>query len=230
MSDSKGMSGPQFRADQPQEQEAVRTTIVGGRPPGSGQQLGPIPRGVEVLVKKASVDAEFREVLLAERAKAADRIGLKLDPAEALMLSAVPADQLEAIIARTHVPKDHRRVFLGTAAAAMLAAVGLFGATCVVAPRGIAPDDPNVDEEGRPKRNIMGETGGCAPDDIPPELLPDRAPPPAENGGEEDTDEAPSQPSDLPPVTFGVRPGMAPAGVRPESPGSSPGAAPGGVE
>ncbi len=60
MSESQGKSGPQFRADLPQEQEVVRTTIVGGRPPGSGQRLGPIPRGIEVLVRKASVDPEFK--------------------------------------------------------------------------------------------------------------------------------------------------------------------------
>ena len=60
-----------------------------------------IPQGVEVLVKKASIDAEFKQWLLAERARAAERIGLELQPAETAMLDAVPADQLEAIIAQT---------------------------------------------------------------------------------------------------------------------------------
>jgi hypothetical protein len=49
---------------QPDEQEAVFTTIVGGRPPGSDTRVGAIPRGVEVLLKKASVDPAFRELLL----------------------------------------------------------------------------------------------------------------------------------------------------------------------
>ena len=31
----------------PVEQEAVRTTIVGGRPPGSGKSVGAIPRGID---------------------------------------------------------------------------------------------------------------------------------------------------------------------------------------
>lgn len=44
------------RPEHAAEQEAVRTAIVGGRPPGSGTRVGAIPRGVEVLVKKASVD------------------------------------------------------------------------------------------------------------------------------------------------------------------------------
>jgi hypothetical protein len=50
-----------------------------------------IPRGVEVLVKKAAVDPAFKKMLVEKRAKAADDIALKLSPAEAAMLDAVPA-------------------------------------------------------------------------------------------------------------------------------------------
>ena len=88
MAESPRTAGPQFRADLADEQTAVRTTIVGGRPPGSGQSVGPIPRGIEILVKKAAVDLEFKQVLLAKRADAAAEIGLELDPAEAMMLRA----------------------------------------------------------------------------------------------------------------------------------------------
>ena len=112
------------RRDRPFEQEAVKTTIVGGRPPGSGKPVGPIPRGIEVLIKKAAIDAEFRHLLLEKRAEAAREIGLALDPAEALMLKAAPADQLEAIIARTTVAPSVRAAFLGRAAAVMLVALG----------------------------------------------------------------------------------------------------------
>jgi len=84
----------------------------------------PIPRGIEVLVKKASVDPAFRTLLLQKRTEAAGEIDLELDAAEAMMLDAVPDAQLEAIIARTSVPQEHRRTFLGKAAAAMLAAIG----------------------------------------------------------------------------------------------------------
>ena len=128
MSQPSGPAGPQFRADRPLEQEAVRTTIVGGRPPGSGQPVGDIPRGLEVLVKKAAVDAEFKVLLLARRAAAAQVIGLTLEPAEAMMLAVAPAEQLEAIIGRTSVPLEHRRAFLGQAATAMLAALGIVAA------------------------------------------------------------------------------------------------------
>ena len=128
MSQSKETSAAQFGAENPTEQEAVRTTIVGGRPPGSGKPVGDIPRGIEVLVKKAAVDPEFAELLLAHRDKAAEEIGLDLDPAEVMMLRAVRREQLESIINQTSVPKEHRRAFLGKAAAAMLAALAVGGA------------------------------------------------------------------------------------------------------
>jgi len=173
MSERQKPSGAQFRADRPAEQEAVRTTIVGGRPPGSGQGLGPIPRGIEVLVKKASVDPEFKALLFEKRAEAAEQIGLELDAAEVMMLRAVPDEQLEAIIDRTDVPGQHRRAFLGTAATAMLAALGVITGGCEMESpsKGVRPDYPPTEgirpdrpEDTRPDRSRMGEVGGCNPD------------------------------------------------------------------
>jgi len=183
MGGREDLSGPQFRADRTEEREAVRTTIVGGRPPGSGQDVGDIPRGLEVLIKKASVDADFRQRLLQRRAEAADEIGLTLDPSEVLMLKAVPAAHLEATIARTRVPTEHRRAFLGTTASAMLACIGLGVAGCgpnrVMDPPvgGAAPErepdppakpdsPPPVSRGTRPDR-ILPAPGGAAPD-LPP--------------------------------------------------------------
>ena len=134
MTETRNSSGPEPGERRPAEQEAVRTTSVGGRPPGSGKAIGNIPRGVEVLVKKASVDPEFRELLLEKRAEAAKEIDLELEPAEAMMLKAVPREQLEVIIDRTTVERKHRRVFLGCVGAAMLAA--LAGTALVIAFRG----------------------------------------------------------------------------------------------
>jgi len=53
-------TGEQQSHDQPLElqqleQESVRTTIVGGRPPGSGKPMGGVLRGIEVLLKKAAI-------------------------------------------------------------------------------------------------------------------------------------------------------------------------------
>ncbi|MBM4037380.1 MAG: hypothetical protein FJ290_02600 [Planctomycetes bacterium] len=123
----------------PIEQPAVKTTIVGGRPPGPGKGVGEIPRGIEILVKKASVDAAFKRLLLEKRAGAAQEIELTLEPAEAMMLNAVPAAQLEAIIASTTVAPVSRAAFLGKAAAVMLAALGA-GVGCDESPTAPAGD------------------------------------------------------------------------------------------
>ncbi len=116
----------------------------------------PIPQGIEVLVKKASVDADFRELLLTSRAEAAGQIGLALTATESLMLAAVPRGQLEAIIAQVTVPQEHRRAFLGKAAAAMLAALGVAAVNAVaggptrgtrpdqIGSAGVQPDRPNA--------------------------------------------------------------------------------------
>ncbi len=82
-----------------------------------------ISRGIEVLVKKAAVDPAFKKMLLEKRAEAAEPIALKLEPAEAAMLNAVPEAQLKAIVANTKVSPSLRPAFLGYAAAAMLAAL-----------------------------------------------------------------------------------------------------------
>jgi acyl carrier protein len=108
----------------------------------------PIPQGIEVLVKKASVDPAFRALLLDRPEAAVGQIGLELGPAEAMMLRSVPREQLAAVIARTTVPEEHRRAFLGQAAAAMLGALGMMGCTVAAAqqilqaPGGVAPDRP----------------------------------------------------------------------------------------
>ena len=132
----------------PQEQEAIRTTIVGGRPPGCGKAVGGVPRGIEVLVKKAAVDPEFRSLLLSERGQAARSIGLELSAAESMMLSAVPAAQLRSIIAATTVPQAYMPAFLGKVAAVMLAALGIVQAGCddnKGQPAGIRPEDQAKD-------------------------------------------------------------------------------------
>ncbi len=113
------------RDHQKPEMPAVRTTIVGGRPPGSGVPLGAVPRGVEILIQKAAVDPEFKVLLLEKRSAAAAEIGLTLQPAEAAMLDSVPAEQLEAIIDKTKVPENTRRALLGTVTVATLAALGV---------------------------------------------------------------------------------------------------------
>jgi hypothetical protein len=111
---------------EPEQAEARETTSIsngGGDPSRSDVRPGAIPRGVEVLLKKASVDPEFRRLLLKERGGAARTINLELTEAEREMLAHIPAEQLELIINSTKVKPEHRLVFLGVVGALMLAAL-----------------------------------------------------------------------------------------------------------
>ena len=101
-----------------------------------------IPQGIEVLVLKAAIDPDFKQLLLQQRTAAAVAIGLELTAAETTMLTTVPAAPLEAVIARASVPQEHRRMFLGQAAAAMLAALGASTAGPAMAWQGIGPGLP----------------------------------------------------------------------------------------
>jgi len=115
--------------------------------------VGTIPRGIEVLLKKAAVDADFRGRLFKERESAAAAIELELDAAESAMLKAIPREQLEKIVAQTVVPVEQRRVFLGRLAAPMLAVLGVAVAGCSPrtspagsrpAPAGVRPELPST--------------------------------------------------------------------------------------
>ena len=94
-------------------------------------RMATIPRGIEVLVKKAAVDPEFRQLLLEKRGQAAGEIDLDLTDAERNILSSMPAEHLEKIIDNTKVEPEQRKIFLGRTAMLMLAAAGLTG-TCVM--------------------------------------------------------------------------------------------------
>ena len=155
------------RKQKPVEQEAVKTTIVGGRPPGSGKPVGDIPRGIEVLVKKASVDPAFKGLLLRERSEAAKEIGLELEPSEVAMINAVPEPQLESIISKTIVFAKQRKAFLGKVAALMIVALGASALSdCGHAPvtTGVRPEDIEMDEEEQKPGNERPPTKGVEPD------------------------------------------------------------------
>ena len=171
MPDKTNAARAQFRADEPSlsEQESVRTTIVGGRPPGSGKPLGDVPRGIEILLKKAAIDPEFHALLLRDPESAARSIELNLDAVELMMLQTIPSEQLTTIIKQTNVPQPQRRAFLGQTAAAMLA---VLSGTALVGCRdqqtkgirpddsrsaGIAPDLPEDDTPSSPQKESSEE-------------------------------------------------------------------------
>jgi TonB family protein len=115
-----------------------------GRDFNAPDSPGAIPRGIEVLIKKAAVDPAFKKLLLEKRAGAADAIGLKLTAAEQAMLAAVPLSQLEGIVAHTRVAAKSRPAFLGYAAGAMLAALG---AAVIVSHKKTPPPDVSTRDE-----------------------------------------------------------------------------------
>ncbi len=155
-----GKYSERIKTARPGEPEAVRTTIVGGQPPGSGRRVGAVPRGVEVLVKKAAVDPAFKKILLEKRAAAAEAIALKIEPAEAAMLDAVPEAQLRAIISRTKVSPRLRPAFLGYAAGAMLTALAT---TTACGDAGTSPDDPGATRGIQPDFPATAEARGKIP-------------------------------------------------------------------
>ncbi|MDY0164940.1 MAG: acyl carrier protein [Thermoguttaceae bacterium] len=142
-----------------------------------------IPLGVDVLIKKAAVDPEFRTLLVERRAEAASQLQLELEPAEAAILAAVPQVQLEAVIDRTTVPQEHRRAFLGKTAAAMLAAMGAMTSGAASAGLGFgaaggvradvvperAADAAPADQTAAQVRDILVEVLKRDPADIRPE-------------------------------------------------------------
>ena len=225
------------------EAEAVRTTIVGGRPPGSGRSNVPVPRGIEVMVKKAAVDAEFRELLLAQRGKAAASIQLELDPAESAMLSAIPQEQLARVVEQTEVATELRPAFAGRVGAVMLAALGAGLVTSSVAkPTSVPPGKPQaaasateVSTSTNPTLLAQGTVvfGNRAywPASPPPTNSPTTNPPPpvAVFGLRmtPPTNPPPTNPpANLPPSTaIGIRPSRPPvavAGVMPVPPPTNP--------
>ncbi len=152
------------------ERHAVYTTIVGARPPGSGTHIGAIPRGIEVLVKKASVDAEFRNILLERRADAAAEIQLELTATEVAMLSSIPRRQLEAIVKSTKVKPESRRIFLGKVASLMLATLGVQMSGCGRhRTKDIGPDQPEEDQPNQPTppQDVNSPPRGIRPDRPP---------------------------------------------------------------
>jgi hypothetical protein len=212
-------NGPPERRARPSEQEAVRTTIVGGRPPGSGKPVGPIPRGIEVLIKKAAIDPEFKVLLLAEREAAALQIDLALDPAEAMMLRAAPAAQLEAIIARTTVAPNLRSAFLGRAAAVMLVALGAGTLGCQqeqAQPAGESPDRPAAKQSAAPP----GQPQQAQP---AADARPDKPPAAAQSPGvRPDRPQPKPEPSTEAPKAEPAQPPMPMAGVAPDVPKRPP--------
>ncbi len=130
------------------EDEITCALDVGAKPLEGKVIPRHIPRGLEVLIKKAAVDAAFKNILFEQRADAAAAIGLKLTAAEEAMLAAVPLPHLEGIVAHTRISPKLKPAFLGYAAGAMLAALSVASAGCAGNP--FEPPGPAGTRPGPP--------------------------------------------------------------------------------
>jgi len=96
-------------------------TIVGGRPQAQKSMRSNIPRGLELLIKRASVDPEFKTALVQKRIKLLNELGICLDETEKSILECVPSDHLTRMIDATEVPPAQRKAISSGSVAAMLA-------------------------------------------------------------------------------------------------------------
>ncbi|HNW33747.1 MAG TPA: hypothetical protein PKM25_02365 [Candidatus Ozemobacteraceae bacterium] len=175
-------------------------TIVGGRPSGMTDPGRGIPRGMELLLKRAAVDDAFCAELFAGRATVADSLAIPLDPAERAMLNAIPEAQLRGIITRTRVPETQKRALTGASAAAMLALLAQLTFT-PVAGRADTPPDRGSSGELRPAAKPQLPNAGVSADEsshITRGIRPDFPMPP---GGAR-----PDLPEPQPPVVSPVTP------------------------
>ena len=144
----------------PLEKEAGRRATPTTHPLSPETSPASIPRGIEILVKKASVDPAFKELLIEKRAEAAREIDLKLDSAERVILTNVPKDHLEGIIARTKVNWKHRAAFLGKTAAVMLTALGT-----IALPTGCGTKGNDTDRDYLVKKELEAPAADESGDD-----------------------------------------------------------------
>jgi hypothetical protein len=97
-------------------------TIVGGRS-AAYQSPDGYPRGIEILLKKAKVDLEFRRLFLQDPLAAARAIELDVSDSEKKILLNTPGDIIGKMVENTFVPKHHVSTFLSATTAAMLSLV-----------------------------------------------------------------------------------------------------------
>lgn len=174
----------------------IKRTIVGGRPRPRGRGRAGIPRGIEVLIKKASLDPAFCQLLLDQRAGAAAQIALELTPAERAILEAVPEAQLVGMIENTRVPDIQRRAFLGQLGAAMLATLA---AGC---------NPPTDQVEVKPTDRVILVEKGMRPEEETRRVMEKKTSEAATHQSEATATPSPA-PKDIPtspPVVTGIRP------------------------
>ena len=192
--------------------QAVKTTIVGGQPPGNDRSLPPIPVGIEDLIGMAAVNGEFATALYEDRAAAITAGGVELTATERGILAAIDDAMLAQMVANVErgVPNRERRWFLHRSAAALLV---LAGGGAVAS----ACSDPQ--SKPQPPKSPAPADAAAAPPDAQP--VPKDGPPPPPPDA--------VRPEPMP--TRGIspdrpKPDVKPTGINPDRPPQSRGISP----
>lgn len=109
---------------------AVRTTIVGGQPPGNARSLAEVPIGLERLLGLAAVDDRLAAELARDPVALAEGCGIVLEPTELTVLTATPPGGLLRMLdgLRAGLAEPARREFMKRAAVAVTALLAVSGA------------------------------------------------------------------------------------------------------
>lgn len=115
------MENKKIRMATSENPEEQGHTIVGGRPQAQKSTRNNIPRGLELLIKRASIDSEFKSALVQKRSELLKELGITLDETEKNILECVPIDHLTRMIEATEVPPSQRKAISSGSVAAMIA-------------------------------------------------------------------------------------------------------------
>lgn len=115
------MTEKKIRMATPENPEDHQHTIVGGRPQSDKNERYDIPRALEILIKRAAVDEDFKNELVRKRAQIANELSIPLDASEKAILACVSDEHLQTMISATEVPPIQRKLLAGGTAAAMIA-------------------------------------------------------------------------------------------------------------
>lgn len=131
---------------------------------GSGSS---VPRGLEILIKKAAVDKKFRHSLVTKREKFADELNIPLEDSERLMLSSVSANHLEMMIGHTDVPEKQKTHLAKASTATIVALIAqlTFGGSSV----GLALGNPANNSTSSPVPPELAQDFLAAPAGIRPD-------------------------------------------------------------
>ncbi|MCL2347807.1 MAG: hypothetical protein FWC50_06040 [Planctomycetaceae bacterium] len=104
------------------------------------------PSGLEVLLRKAAVDADFCLLLKKDWKAAAASIMLELGNIEKAIFGSIPMEQLDTIIRQMEVPSSQQQFFLGSDVSVMLAVIAeeekLASYRSIQCGGGVRPDMP----------------------------------------------------------------------------------------